>query len=210
MDGDSPDLQGINAGCKQHNAWWMLDDAHGVGIHGENGSGTLSAQGLEITQCDILVTTFGKAIGAQGAAVIAPKLVSDYLVNFSRDYVYSTHLSPLQTTAVMNNISKIQTETWRRERLHENIRLFREGVQETSLELVPSNSPIQPIVLGDETRATKAAEYMKKQGIWIGAMRYPTVAKSQARLRVTITASHTPQDIQRVISALKQLDKEIC
>ena len=204
MDGDQPDLQRLTKITKANNAWFMLDDAHGIGIHGKNGSGSLSAQHLTLNNCDVLVITFGKAIGAQGAAVIASKQTIEYLTNFSRDYIYSTHLSPLQTAAAIVNIKAIQKDGWRREKLAENIEYFKSNIRGSKYQTLDSLSPIQPIVIGDESEAIGLSQQLKANGIWASAMRYPTVAKQQARLRVTITASHTKQQLDQLIKQVTQ------
>lgn len=199
MDGDQPDLTQLTKITKENNAWFMLDDAHGIGIHGKNGAGSLSAQNITIDNCNVLVITFGKAIGAQGAAIIASKQTIEYLTNFSRDYIYSTHLSPLQSAAAIVNIKTIQKDEWRREKLAENIEYFKKNMQSSNHQLLDSNSPIQPIIIGDEYKAIQLSEHLKSNGIWASAMRYPTVAKQQARLRVTITSAHNKQELDHLI-----------
>lgn len=202
MDGDQPDLNQLTQISKANNAWFMLDDAHGIGIHGHRGCGSLSAQKIAQTDCDILVITFGKAIGAQGAAVIASKQTIEYLTNFSRDYIYSTHLSPLQTAAVIFNIKTIQQDDWRRDKLAENIGYFKTHMNQSKFTLANSNSPIQPIIVGDETLAVNLANKLKGKGVWATAMRYPTVAKGQARLRITISAAHSKQNLDQLIKQI--------
>ncbi|NVK24477.1 MAG: 8-amino-7-oxononanoate synthase [Gammaproteobacteria bacterium] len=205
MDGDAPDLQSISQISKKHDAWVMVDDAHGIGTLGQGGSGSLAAQNVSLADIDILVITFGKAIGSQGAAVIADSHTIDYLVNFSREYIYSTHLAPIQAQMTMQNISKIQNESWRQEKLQENISLFRQLMLGSKFELMPSHSPIQPVLIGDEVDSLRIADQLKKAGIWANAMRYPTVAKGQARLRVTLTAGHSKQQITLLAKALNEV-----
>jgi 8-amino-7-oxononanoate synthase len=204
MDGDSPNLAEMRKVSSEYNSLFMLDDAHGIGVNGPNGEGTFASQRTVLTESDVLVVTFGKAIGAQGAAVIADSNVIEYLVNFSREYIYSTHLSPLQTQAVINNIKKAKVDHWRREKLQENIAYFRTEMAKTDFQLMPSNSSIQPILIGDELLAVSLSDELKKGGFWLGAMRYPTVAKGQARLRATITAQHTKEHIELLINNLQQ------
>jgi len=199
MDGDQPDLPQLTQISKANHAWFMLDDAHGIGIHGQNGAGSLSAQKVPLTDCDILVITFGKAIGAQGAAVIASQQTIEYLTNFSREYIYSTHLSPLQSAVAIANIKTIQADDWRREKLAENIAYFKQGMSQSKFILANNNSPIQPIIIGDEIKAVQLSEQLKANGVWASAMRYPTVAKQQARLRVTISAAHSKQQLDQLI-----------
>lgn len=208
MDGDSADISQIRALANAQQAWFMLDDAHGIGTKGDRGQGSFAEQGVQFSESDIYVVTFGKAIGAQGAAVIAHKDTIDYLANFSREYIYSTHISPLQAQAVLNNIKVIQQQPWRREKLVSNIELFRGLAKGLPFELMPSDSAIQPVIVGEESAAMSLAHELKQQGIWVGAMRYPTVAKGQARLRVTITASHQKSDIEQLLESLAKLAEE--
>lgn len=208
MDGDSADISEIRRLATEQQALFMLDDAHGIGITGDKGQGSFAHQGIKLTDSDIYITTFGKAIGAQGAAVIADQQVIDYLANFSREYIYSTHLSPLQAQAVLSNIKRVQEQTWRREKLNENIALFRTLAAELPFCLLPSDSAIQPVVVSDEHLAMSLAYGLKQQGFWVGAMRYPTVAKGKARLRVTLSANHGSQDIKALVDALAKLAGE--
>lgn len=198
MDGDEPDLSLLSSLARQNNAWTMLDDAHGIGVHGKKGAGSLSAQNVALSDCEILVITFGKAIGSQGAAVIANKQTIEYLTNFSREYIYSTHLSPLQVASVVNNIKHIQQDDWRREKLAENIAYFKQAIKQSSFELLASNTAIQPILIKDEQQAMDLSERLKQKGIWTSAMRYPTVAKKQARVRVTLSAAHSFEQIDQL------------
>lgn len=208
MDGDGADLCTLRKLSKAHKAWLMVDDAHGIGVHGACGQGSFAEAGLNYQDTDIHVVTFGKALGTQGAAVIAAKDTIEYLVNFSREYVYSTHLSPLQAAATLGNIQRLQQQAWRREKLKENIALFRDKAAKLPYTVLPSYSAIQPIVIGDESKTREVAEALKAKGIWTGAMRYPTVAKGQARLRVTLSANHERGDIINLFDALTMLAEE--
>lgn len=208
MDGDSANLAKTKTLASEHQAWLMLDDAHGIGVKGDKGQGSFVAQGLALTDSDIHVITFGKAIGSQGAAVIADKDVIQYLANFSREYIYSTHLSPLQVESTLRNVKLLQAQSWRREKLEQNIASFKELAARLPFQLLESDGAIQPVIVSEETIAMSLAEQLKQQGIWVGAMRYPTVAKGQARLRVTITASHDIADIQYLVTVLAKLAEE--
>lgn len=163
---------------------------------------------MNVTDTDIHVITFGKAIGSQGAAVIADKEVIEYLANFSREYIYSTHLSPLQAQATLHNVTLLQSQAWRREKLAENIALFRQLAMSLPFQLLPSDSAIQPVIIGAEATTMNIANKLKCHGIWPGAMRYPTVAKGLARLRLTITAHHQAKDIEYLVSVLAKLAEE--
>ena len=202
MDGDAPDLAQFHSLLSSHSIPWMLDDAHGIGALGAEGRGSLDAQGLSLEDCDILVVTFGKAVGAQGAAVIAKQGIIDYLTNFSKEYIYSTHLSPMQAGAVINNIQAIRKEQWRRDKLSENIDYFRSNLASTNYSLMASQSAIQPLIVGDERDALQLSELLQSSGIWASAMRYPTVAKGAARLRITLTTKHEKEDLDRLLELL--------
>ena len=202
MDGDAPDLKTTLDICRRNRVPWMLDDAHGIGVSGKSGQGSLFSQGLGLSDCDILVVTFGKAVGAQGAAVIANKDIIEYLINFSKEYIYSTHISPVQTQAVLNNLRLVQSGCERRGKLKDNIAYFRKQFELSKWRLMASQSSIQPILVGNEIEAVNLSENLRQQGIWINAMRYPTVAKNQARLRVTLTSHHTRADIDKLMDVL--------
>jgi 8-amino-7-oxononanoate synthase len=208
MDGDSPELSKMLTVANDYNAWFMLDDAHGIGVNGERGEGSFAKQQQHLNSTHILVITFGKAIGAQGAAVIADKSVIDYLTNFSKEYIYSTHISPVQTQLVLSNITKVQQQQWRRIQLHHNIEYFKSLMAALPFTLLPSDSAIQPILVHNEVLCMTMAEALKQQGFWLGAMRYPTVAKGQARLRLTISASHTEDDIKGLVQALALIGEQ--
>lgn len=208
MDGDGADLATLRQLGKTHNAWLMVDDAHGIGVKGSCGQGSFAEANLNYADTDLHLVTFGKALGAQGAAVIANKDTIEYLANFSREYIYSTHLSPLQTAATLDNIHRLQQEPWRREKLQENIALFRAKIAELPYQALPSDSAIQPIIVGDENKTVMLAEALKAKGIWTGAMRYPTVAKGQARLRVTLSANHQCSDLIKLFDTLTVLAEE--
>lgn len=205
MDGDSPELHKLNNTIQPYNSWLMLDDAHGIGVLGKDGAGSLAHQGLSLADCDLYIMTFGKAIGSQGAAVIAKKSTIEYLTNFSREYIYSTHLSPLQTHATIDNINTIKQQQWRRDKLAENIAYFKKAMVSSPYQIMNSQSAIQPILIGEEKMAVNISEKLKSFGIWAGAMRYPTVAKGKARLRVTISAIHEYSDIDLLVSLLAKI-----
>ncbi len=207
MDGDVAPLKSISLLCKQHDTLLMVDDAHGFGVHSKN---SLNAAGLSINDVDIYVVTFGKALGAQGAAVIADKQIIQYLENFSKEYIYSTHLSPLQCIAVTHNLAKVTSDS--QDLLQANIRYFRAQALKNSLPLLESKTAIQPILIGDEGIALAVSDSLKEQGVWVPPIRYPTVKKGASRLRVTITASHNTNDINALVlavcNALKKLQTE--
>jgi len=204
MDGDTAPLKDLLALAKAHNAWLMIDDAHGFGALGKTGLGSCEAlldEGLALPE--VLVITFGKAVASSGACVLASKELINYMLQFNRDYTYSTAMSPLMASLTLSRLKAIKTATNKREQLNSNIALFKQLAKTHNLAVMESNTAIQPIVLGCAEHTLKAAEKLKKNGIWITAIRPPTVAHNTARLRITLTAAHTQADIITLIKHLK-------
>lgn len=197
MDGDRAPLIEISKIARQTNTLLMVDDAHGFGIS----SHSLHTSGITLSDVDIYVVTFGKSLGAQGAAVIAKNDICQYLENFCKDYIYSTHLSPLQCAAVQFNLHKLN-DADRQQKLQQNIKLFKNLAAKYGLPVLDSDTAIQPIVVGDEEHALKMTEQLKQHGIWLTAIRTPTVAKGKSRLRVTITSDHKSNDISGLVDCL--------
>ena len=218
MDGDVAPCEDIAELAAKYNAWFMLDDAHGMGVLGENGFGTAEALNLSQQQVSIVMGTFGKAVGTAGAFIAGSQTLIDYLVNFSKHYVYSTAIPPAQAVATLYSLTHIASDTARRETLHNNIAYFRDSFQkrfgqtlntsekgDASIEITlgQSQSAIQPIIVGSPERAVALSEGLKQRGIWATAIRQPTVPKNQDRLRITLTSNHTSQDIDVLHDALE-------
>ncbi|WP_405632075.1 8-amino-7-oxononanoate synthase [Pseudoalteromonas sp. Ld20] len=202
MDGDQAPLAKLKELAKQHNAWLMIDDAHGFGVFGNQGLGT-----CETIKPDLLVITFGKALASSGACVLASKELVDYMQQFNRDYIYSTGLSPLITNLTRQRIKQIVGDVGalRRNRLADNIDHFKKQALAHKIAVMPSMSAIQPIVLGCAEQTLEAANKLKEKGIWLTAIRPPTVPFNTARLRITLSAAHTHDDINRLVSELKAI-----
>lgn len=194
MDGDRGDLEGISSLQQQHKSWFMVDDAHGFGI---NGDGCGSCYEANI-QPNVLMATFGKAIGTSGAFVAASEDVVDYLTNFCKHYIYSTAL-PMPIVAATIKSIQLSQQPWRREKLTERIAYFREVASRHSLKLMLSHSAIQPVIIGDSEEALKVSQYLKENGFWVSAIRPPTVPKNTARLRITLSADHELVHIDNLI-----------
>ena len=218
MDGDVAPCEDIAELAAKYNAWFMLDDAHGMGVLGENGFGTAEALNLSQQQVSIVMGTFGKAVGTAGAFIAGSQTLIDYLVNFSKHYVYSTAMPPAQAVATLYSLTHIASDTARRETLHNNIAYFRDSFQkrfgqtlntsekgDASIEITlgQSQSAIQPIIVGSPERAVALSDGLKQRGIWATAIRQPTVPKNQDRLRITLTSNHTSQDIDVLLDALE-------
>lgn len=203
MDGDSPDLNAMLSLCRQYQAPLLLDDAHGLGVSGPEGKGTAAAQGVVTSDLFCTMANFGKALGLGGAFVGGSKTVIDYLAQFGRHYIYSTALSPALCAAVIKSIALCRSQSWRRDKLQSNIARFR--TLAADLPLLASQSAIQGLVLGDSARALNMSAQLKQAGIWLSAIRPPTVPKGSARLRITLSAQHTEQDLQLLVQQLRQL-----
>lgn len=199
MDGDSAPLAEIATLAARHNAWLMVDDAHGIGVTGREGRGSCARAGI---QPDLLVVTFGKAFGVSGAAVLCSEPVADYLLQFARHLIYSTAMPPAQAMALSAALAVVRKADDRRATLRRNIQRFRDGVMGLPLTLAPSETAIQPLIVGDNDRALQLAEQLRAKGIWATAIRPPTVPPGSARLRLTLTAAHLDEDITRLLEAL--------
>lgn len=199
MDGDISPLKEIHQ-LTRNNAWLMVDDAHGVGVLGEDGAGSCNAAGI---QPEILVVTFGKAFGLSGAAILCSEEVGNYLTQFARHHVYSTAIPPAQAYAITHAIGMIQTQQWRREKLHELSQVYDELLQSID-GYVATSTPIKPFILGKSQQALNVARQLKDKGFWMTAIRTPTVPEGSARLRITLTANHSIKDISALASALAQ------
>jgi len=205
MDGDSPDLPAMLQLCHQHQAPLLLDDAHGIGVHGLEGAGSLAQAGLTNNDAQCLMANFGKALGGQGGFLATSQLVADYLTQSARHFIYSTALSPALAVAMTQSIRLCRKDQWRRDRLAENIQYCQEFAQHYDLPLWPSNSAIQPLMIGDSHQALMVSEQLKAQGIWLSAIRPPTVPVGQARLRITLTALHQKADLALLFQSLRAL-----
>lgn len=197
MDGDSAPVAELAHIAKQHNAWLMIDDAHGFGVMGNHGLGS-----CDDIKPEILIITFGKACASSGAAVLCSQNVADYLLQFNRDYTYSTAMSPWLASATLSRLERLYSADEKRARLKDNIAYFKTLASNHNLALMPSNSAIQPLVLGDSESCLALSEYLKSNGIWLTAIRPPTVPHNTARLRITLTAAHQAADIEQLINQL--------
>jgi len=201
MDGDTVPIEQLSALKTQHNAWLMIDDAHAFGVVGEQGLG--SAAGAN--KPDILVITFGKAMASQGAAILARQDIVDYLLQTSREYTYSTALSPLMAKSALTQLDRLINADAQRHALQSNIMLFKTLCAKKSIPVLASNTPIQPVVLGSSENALQAQVALKSRNIWLTAIRPPTVPHNTARLRVTITAAHQAEDIEHLVNSLSDV-----
>lgn len=208
MDGDLAQLPELAAQAKANDAWLMVDDAHGFGVLGNTGGGLVEHYGLSTEDVPVLVGTLGKSFGTSGAFVAGSKELIETLIQFARPYIYTTSSPPAVACATLASLHLLQTENWRREHLQQLIQQFRQGAQALGLNLMDSPTPIQPIVIGDSGQAMAMSAKLREQGILVGAIRPPTVAVGSARLRITLTAAHSAEQVQQLLDALAvcQLD----
>lgn len=205
MDGDLADLTKLQQLAQNHQAWLFIDDAHGLGVFGRDGRGAFDHFNLKIDADNILVGTFGKAFGTSGAFVAGSTVLIESLIQFARPFIYTTAMSPMNALATRTALKLLREGEDLREKLHANIKQFREGALALGLDLMPSPSAIQPILLGDSARAVAWSDALKAQGFWVAAIRPSTVPQNQARLRITLSAAHRREQIEALLNALQKL-----
>ena len=209
MDGDIAPLPQILALCVQHGAWLVVDDAHGFGVLGEHGRGVLEHFKLRSPQL-VYMGTLGKAAGVSGAFVAAHETVIDWLVQRARSYIYTTAAAPALAHALLTSIALIDSREGQQRRAQLDLlrhQLAGMPVRAGWLHLA-SATPIQPLVIGGNAEVMAAAQALEAQGLWVSAIRAPTVPAGTARLRITLSAAHTHDDVARLLAALDQLAQE--
>jgi 8-amino-7-oxononanoate synthase len=204
MDGDLADLPALCAEARRANAWVMVDDAHGFGPLGATGGGIVEHFGLGVDDVQVLVGTLGKAFGTAGAFVAGSEELIETLVQFARPYIYPTSQPPALACATLKSLALLRSEHWRREHLNVLIKRFREGAQAIGLELMDSATPIQPILIGDSSRAMQLSQMLRERGLLVTAIRPPTVPAGSARLRVTLSAAHSLEQLDLLLEALAE------
>jgi 8-amino-7-oxononanoate synthase len=202
MDGDIAPLPEIARLCAAHGACLVVDDAHGFGVLGARGRGTLEHFGLDTDAVPVLMVTLGKALGTFGAAVAGSAALIEILIQSARTYVYTTAPPPAVAAAARAALALLGSEGWRRDRLRANIARFRAGAASLGLATGPSSTPIQPLAIGDDRRAVEISERLFARGVWVAAIRPPSVPAGGARLRVTLSAAHDDAHIDRLLDAL--------
>ncbi len=200
MDGDTPDLEGLRRVCDEHGAALIVDEAHALGVFGPAGRGLCAARGVE---ADVLVGTLGKAFGVAGAFVAGSRSLVAWLWNRARSFVFSTGVSPLVASAALDALPILMRDEERRERLHRNVSQLRLGLRALGLSPL-GHGPIVPVVLGDSERALDVAAALRAAGVHVQAVRPPTVPRGTARLRLTVTASHQPSEIDGALRAIEK------
>lgn len=206
MDGDLAPLPALVSAAQAACAWLMVDDAHGLGVIGSTGRGVTEHHGLNQREVPILVGTLGKAFGTFGAFVAGSADLIEFLIQRARTYVYTTALPPAVAEATRASLRLVREESWRREKLLALVGRFRSGAAQLGLKLMDSNTPIQPILIGENQSALLASQTLVEAGLWVGAIRPPTVPAGTARLRVTLSAAHEEAQVDRLLDVLGGLN----
>lgn len=208
MDGDLAPLPELLRLAEIHDAWLYVDDAHGFGVLGAGGRGSLEHFGLASPRI-IHLCTLGKAAGVMGAALFAEQSVVDWMLHAARSYIFSTAPPPLLAAALLASVELIQSEAWRREHLRALVARLKAGCADLPWQLLPSETPIQALVVGENRAAVRLAEDLRGHGLWLPAIRPPTVPQGTARLRISLSAAHGTEDVDRLLAALHQAAAKI-
>ena len=208
MDGDLAPLPELARCCAQQGAWLLVDDAHGLGVLGREGRGSVDHYGLGQSEVPVLMGTLGKALGSFGAFVAGSEALIETLIQQSRSYIYTTALPPAVAEATRASLRLVCSERERREHLQRLISRFRHEVSGLGLSLMESSTAIQPILAGSAAQALTWSRALESQGILVMAIRPPTVPEGSARLRITLSASHSMAQLERLLEALAELRRE--
>lgn len=208
MDGDLAPLPALARLAADSGSWLMVDDAHGLGVLGERGRGSLRHFGLGLSQVPILMGTLGKAFGTFGAFVAGDETLIETLIQRARSYIYSTALPPGVAYATSTALRIASAEDWRRTHLAALVTRFRAGAAGLGLPLAASTTPIQPLIAGDSAKALAWSRFLEEHGVLVTAIRPPTVPRGSARLRITLSAAHTAADVDRLLELLALLPIE--
>ena len=202
MDGDIAPISALSALCRAHNAWLIVDDAHGFGV-----SDIFNQPAANLI--DIQIVTFGKALGCQGAAILGSRELIAFLVSNAREYIYSTALSPANAALALAAVEHCEAHPELRQNLQRNISIFKQLCQDADIPLLGSDTAIQPLIIGDAEQTLLVAQKLKAMGIWVGAIRPPTVPVGSARLRITLSACHSEAAIRCCVKGIAQVLAEV-
>ncbi|NUS39914.1 MAG: 8-amino-7-oxononanoate synthase, partial [Lysobacter sp.] len=209
MDGDIAPLRELALVARVQKALLYVDDAHGIGVVGPDGRGSVAASKLGANDVPLQLATLGKALGGYGAVVAGDADLIQHLSETARSYIYTTALPPAQAAASLAAVKLARAEHWRRTKLDELIGRFRERAQRAGLELMDSQTAIQPVVCGDDDTARAMAAGLEQAGYWVAAIRPPTVPEGRARLRVTLSALHGVADVDGLVEAMAKSRERI-
>ncbi|MCL4801651.1 MAG: 8-amino-7-oxononanoate synthase [Burkholderiales bacterium] len=202
MDGDIAPLPELAALCERHGAWLVVDDAHGFGVLGREGRGSLAHFGVASPRL-VYVGTLGKAAGVAGAFVAGPRDAVEVVLQSARTHIFSTAFPPALAHALLTSLDVIARDEWRRTHLAALVARLRAGAKGLPWRLLPSETPIQPLVVGDNAAALALAEALRARGVLVPAIRPPTVPPGTARLRISLSAAHTLEDVDALVAALR-------
>lgn len=202
MDGDVAPLRALTVVARMQQALLYVDDAHGVGVRGPEGRGSVAEANLGMAEVPLQLVTLGKALGGYGAVVVGDDALIQHLRETARPYLYTTALPPAQAAAARVAVKHARRDQWRREKLQGLVDRFRNGAQRHGLELLPSDSPIQPVMCGDDASAMALSSALENAGYLVAAIRPPTVPEGKARLRVTLSALHMPAEVDALAEVL--------
>ncbi len=205
MDGDIAPVAKLLALCEKYNAWLLLDDAHGFGVLGNQGRGIVSHFNFSSPRI-IYMATLGKAAGVSGAFVAGQEVVIETLIQYARSYIYTTAMPPLLSYTLLKSLVLIKREGWRRRKLIQLTDHLKKELQLLRWNLLPSDTPIQPVIIGGNSEVMQIRNALQERGILIPAIRPPTVPKNSARLRISLSAAHSTKDIERLAAALRELE----
>lgn len=205
MDGDIAPVPELLRLCERYDAWLMLDDAHGFGVLGKEGQGILEYYAIKSPRI-IYMATLGKAAGVFGAFVAGASEMIQTLIQRARTYVYTTAVPPLLANALLPSVHLIRQDAWRRERLQDLSAYLKQHLKLERWHLMPSHTPIQPLLIGSNKETVATSEALRERGILVPAIRPPTVPKGQARLRISFSAAHSVEDVRKLVEALCELE----
>ena len=204
MDGDLAPLTALAAAARAHAAWLVVDDAHGLGVLGESGRGTLEHCGVDARDAPVLIGTLGKAFGTFGAFIAGSVELIELLIQRARSYIYTTALPQAIAAATRAALTLAQREPWRRERVLALTAQFRAAANAAGIVLGDSFTPIQPLLLGGAREVLAVSRRLFDAGFWVAAIRPPTVPRNTARLRITFSAAHTEEQVRTLVQALAE------
>ncbi|MCL7715828.1 8-amino-7-oxononanoate synthase [Stenotrophomonas mori] len=202
MDGDIAPLRSLSLVARLQEALFYVDDAHGIGVVGEHGRGCVAEAGLGVDEVPLQLATLGKALGGHGAVVLGEERLIGHLAETARPYIYTTALPPAQAAASLAAVKLARRDQWRRDKLAELVATFRDGARRHGLELLPSDTPIQPLLCGDEATALALGAALEQAGYLVGTIRPPTVPDGKARLRITLSALHGADQVSALVDAV--------
>ena len=204
MDGDVAPAADLLALCEKYNAWLILDDAHGFGVLGPQGRGTVSHFNISSPRI-IYMATLGKAAGVFGAFIAAQPEIIETLIQHARSYIYTTAAPPLLSHALLKSLELIEEDEWRRDKLTQLAARLKHELQSLRWQLLTSVTPIQPLIIGGNDEALEISEALRERGILVPAIRPPTVPQGMARLRISLSATHDIEDVMQLAAALRDL-----